>query len=614
MIPALAPPRGHSAAETRVWEQLRDDPDTKDWVVFHSLGLMKHVSQRYGEIDFVVIVPAVGVFCLEIKGGRIACQNGVWSSKDGEDRVHILPKSPFDQAQNAMFSLQKWIREEIEDGDRLANLVFASGCVFPNIVWEHQSPEYQSWQVFDRSFVRSIAFWIRQLGRLCPDAQLPGGRSKPRPTPHDVALLKRALRPDFDYGVKVAHEMEAVEERLARLTQEQLEALEGLSRVPRVCVEGAAGTGKTLVALEHARRAALRGERVLFTCFNRFLGNHLRSQVQNAPEWKEARQNVVVGSFHRVLDDIIARTPLAAKWAALRQEPRSGAALDDFFRNDYTDWTLRALESSDIRPFDRLVVDEAQDLISEEWLVVFDALLLGGLPGGNWTMFGDFNRQAIYAGVGDGIARRRLLDDFAPSVPYELRWNCRNPRRIARETSFLSGFETPPFRVSAEEGAPVNYVYFRDELEERLKIETWLLRLTREEGFAPDEITILSSRRVANGALRALVSPSSGQINDASWPARDHPLRVAEVSEESVEVGRARDQLVRWATFGAFKGLENRAILVSGVSSLESDADRQLLYVGMSRARSRLVVVLPKGLENAKNLLEFAALERGNLA
>jgi hypothetical protein len=43
-----------------------------------------------------------------------------------------------------------------------------------------------------------------------------------------------------------------------------------------------------------------------------------------------------------------------------------------------------------------LVIDEAQDLLEDEYLDVLDLLVKGGLAGGRWAFFGDFERQAIY--------------------------------------------------------------------------------------------------------------------------------------------------------------------------------------------------------------------------
>ena len=46
--------------------------------------------------------------------------------------------------------------------------------------------------------------------------------------------------------------------------------------------------------------------------------------------------------------------------------------------------------------FEYLIVDEAQDILSEKYLDILDLLTEGGLAGGHWAFFGDFERQALY--------------------------------------------------------------------------------------------------------------------------------------------------------------------------------------------------------------------------
>jgi|InofroStandDraft_1065614.scaffolds.fasta_scaffold342115_1 Predicted NTPase (NACHT family) len=46
----------------------------KNAYILHSLGLPKHQSKIYGEIDFVIVCDR-SVACLEVKGGRIECRD-----------------------------------------------------------------------------------------------------------------------------------------------------------------------------------------------------------------------------------------------------------------------------------------------------------------------------------------------------------------------------------------------------------------------------------------------------------------------------------------------------------------------------------------------------------
>ena len=79
MIPSVISPEIKSNAERKIFEWFRDDPETEGWVVLHSLGIANHRTVLYGELDFFVIAPKLGVFALEVKGGRVSCNEGIWS-------------------------------------------------------------------------------------------------------------------------------------------------------------------------------------------------------------------------------------------------------------------------------------------------------------------------------------------------------------------------------------------------------------------------------------------------------------------------------------------------------------------------------------------------------
>jgi hypothetical protein len=114
MIPETIHSSVQSHAEKRMFEVIRDAPNTDKWVCFHSLGLAHHETKRRAEIDFALITHH-GIFALEVKGGRLKRRKGVWSSVDKHDALHKLNESPFDQASTAMFALQKRIRAHFKN-------------------------------------------------------------------------------------------------------------------------------------------------------------------------------------------------------------------------------------------------------------------------------------------------------------------------------------------------------------------------------------------------------------------------------------------------------------------------------------------------------------------
>ena len=77
MLPDLLAPEIKSQAEAILFREFRDYQTDQRYIILHSLGLSEHVHNIFGEIDFVVICSS-GVLCIEVKGGEVSCDKGVW--------------------------------------------------------------------------------------------------------------------------------------------------------------------------------------------------------------------------------------------------------------------------------------------------------------------------------------------------------------------------------------------------------------------------------------------------------------------------------------------------------------------------------------------------------
>ncbi len=200
-------------------------------------------------------------------------------------------------------------------------------------------------------------------------------------------------------------------------------------------------------------------------------------------------------------------------------------------------------------------------------------------------MFGDFTRQAIYSSANNSTAESgyiELLRDHAPSFPIvPLRVNCRNTRQIGEEAALLSGFDSLPYRLSLVDGLSVDYRYFRNRDEEVEQIENVLSKLVKE-GVEPAEVVILSPNRFENSA----VSGVSGELE----------YRITDIRELE---GYPKDCFV-FSTVHAFKGMESSVVILTGFSDLSTDEQKSLVYVGMSRAKSNLVMIIG---EKARKLI-----------
>ena len=566
----MIPPHWHDntpRSEQRVFSLLQNDPQTKDWVVLHSLNLKQSGTQPYGEVDFVVLIPNAGVFCLEVKGGRVACKDGAWTTTDASGSAFHLKRSPFSQAQEGMHEVRKSLERQLDGVPAFYKVPFGYSVVFTDVEAPPLEVGVEPWEVIDDRGLRAgLARHILGAAKH-QRVRLRIHTSPAQPEPPLLRQMRNALRPDFDRIVARSTEVHDSERRLLRLTEEQYYVLDLLGGNARCLFEGAAGTGKTLLSMEFARRCAKSGDRVLLVCFNRLLGDWMANEIRVT----ESEMKVTAGRFYRCLRDAILSSVMGPEFQIAEQQSRNVELFDEL----YPLYGQLALEASSER-FDVIVMDEAQDLMRPPLLDLLNIWVKGGLRDGRWAFFGDFSRQAIYGAGRPRDVYQLMNAKCGCYARASLRQNCRNTRRISEETALLSGFDVPPYRMGQVDGTPVDYQDYTDAESQRSALERVLSRLATESGIAPDDVVILSRYRLDQSA--------AGRLVDSAL------FRIQSVEQPSPKDGRI--PTFRFATAHAFKGMESKIVVLCDVDRIDDDDDRSLLYVAMSRARSLLTVLL----------------------
>src|SRR5262249_28884484 len=122
------------------------------------------------------------------------------------------------------------------------------------------------------------------------------------------------LRGDFEVVPSMKGLLSDSQRDLIRLSREQFAVLNFAlnDRNPRIICEGAAGTGKTLIAMEAARRWSADGKKTLFLCFNDNLQRFLSADAA------EVGDRMRISSLHRFLGETIRKAGLSARLAAAR--------------------------------------------------------------------------------------------------------------------------------------------------------------------------------------------------------------------------------------------------------------------------------------------------------
>lgn len=558
MIPSVIYEGCGSPGEIELFHRFSREAGTESWTVLHSVNIAKHVSQIEGEADFVIIVPRLGVLCLEVKSHlAIARDAGRWILG-----TNAHPVSPFVQASTAMWSLVHHVKER---DSRLRTIMFASACAFTGCNFSAESIEWHPWQVMDREALRTpIAPTIERMLRMQREHIERSGKlgvKSGEPTPLQCDQLLAALRPRFEFYESPRDRQRRVDGELKRYTDEQYRVLEALDANPRLIVRGPAGTGKSLLAIEAARRAAsgihaglprpAGSRRVLMLCFNRLLGEWLKQQGEGA--------GVSVSTISRYMLDVCGI-----------EAPRDAGRR--FWDDELPARAAEALlsRSDPGRLWETVVVDEAQDVLRPDFLDVLDLSIEGGLKGGRWRMFGDFENQAIYARKQE---LQRIANDVASSsVVVDLRDNCRNTPAVAALVRLLGGLSPDYRRVLRPNDGTEPEVCYYETADEQVDALAAQLEKVVKAGFRESEITVLSPRADGSCATRLEAR--------GSWKSRLRSLRDS----------RHRDLIVH-GTVHSFKGLEAPVVVLTDIEEIASEDAQALFYIGTTRATSRLVVL-----------------------
>jgi hypothetical protein len=475
MTPSAISELTTSNAERRVFELLARSHISGDTeaAAFHSLNISQHDYKLVGELDFVLLSTR-GVLILEVKGGGVECRDGIWHFTDRFGVDYRRSESPFQQARSGMFSLRERLQLRFGGGS-VHHLAWGYGVVFPDTDFTTTSVEWDEPMVLDAGVLRGcrdldgplealLSYWERKRGQRVP------------PTRTQIREVAQFLRPDFERLPSLRNRVDELDVAMEHLTDEQYLQLDLIDENPRILCAGGAGTGKTFLAVELAKRDAMSGARVLFLTSTSMLASFVRSRT--------GRAGVVVATG----------------------------------------------EAVPTGPYDSAIVDEGQDLLNLDDLATVDRELEGGLAHGRWRVFYDINRQSGLVGRFDPDALE-LLRSYG-GVAARLSRNCRNTHEIVLQTKLLTAADLGT--ASAGHGPPVEYAPY-DSREEQVSLIDRHLRDLQDDDIPPGDITILSPLPFRESAASATRAARKGHIIElspaiaGSWPCQQ--MTFAQVAD-----------------------------------------------------------------------------------
>lgn len=534
-------------AERRVYETLEKDLGG-DFVVYWSRPWHRFRPDgtgQDGEVDFVVAHPGLGVLAIEVKGGVVSCDDqGQWRSVSRSGTSYDLKRSPVMQAHDGKHELRKRLAGFTALARRRLNM--CHGVVLPDSARPARGFGAEApLELF--AFGNDIGSgrlgdWVREvLGRgagACDQLGPEGMRAL-----HEVVAAEFELRPHL--ASSLAHDMKSID----LLTAEQAYLLDALAGNRQMAIAGAAGTGKTLLALEKAMRCAGAGQRTLLTCFNNALALYLKRLVGEV-------DNLVIAGFHELCGKMAA--------AARVQVPEvRGSA---FYADTLPSVLEQALQARPDLAFDAIIVDEGQDF-ARNW---YDALRLSlkDMEEGCLHVFYDDN-QRIY---GTGQAFTEEL----PKAMFRLSRNLRNTRSIHQ--ALTPWYDARGVSSAGPKGQPVDWIEVKSKEQAYVAASAFVAELVKTSQLTAAEIVLLS------GAARDKCGLFyQAQIGGAVPVSASDPRTANNIVCDTVR---------------RFKGLEAKCIILIDTDQLVED---ELIYVALSRPSVLLRVIgLPEDIRRLK--------------
>ena len=514
------PYKTDSRAEYRFFKKLEEAfYNDHSYVAFHSLNLTHHETKRFGEADFVILCK-YGIFVLEVKGGGISYKTGDWFTINRNQQKFKI-QDPFRQAEGAVHALDKTIRKSFPSW---YSIPIGYGVIFPDVPWNATSSEWASQIVCDEHKFRNIESWLTKFFRYWKEKN----HKRKELSIEQIKELRAFIRPDFELVESLRGRIDKSSEQAVVLTEDQYKYLDIVASNKRVLCSGGAGTGKTFLAAELARRLASEDRQVVFVCRSSWLRFYLQSQVIN--------EYVTISTIDSIKID---------------------------------------RERAGINSYDVLIIDEGQDLFDYESIEQLESNLKGGLEQGEWYFFHDMNNQAgLFVETQTEVLD--LLNSYLPAkIP--LVTNCRNTMpiidAIKDELSLDMGDKGTGY------GPDVEFLREDDEDNPSDQLNKKINSIIKN-GVSAQSITILSPFIYSRSSVNFLPEKLKKKIIELDdYSIRNFPIQNISFAEIKNFKGLENEVVI----------VIDLPRLTSDIT--EKNNNIVLHYVAMTRARSLLCVI-----------------------
>jgi len=637
-ISATAVPPGERKFHSFLKILFESRPDVIGW---HSVRVCGK------EIDFALLLPGIGLFVFEVKDWKLGniVSTGPTHFTLGTEQGEDTKTSPYVQARECGYKVREEIQREPllcrSSGSNKGKSILPVGyvVVFANILRKkaqacpHADRLDQKTTLFEGDLANDgpylanpkeglkafLEFARRALPVTFPAPLLSG--------PQVEALKKRVFS---DSVIKMADPTQRRQTRkVGEVAMDHLQEkyAREIGGGPRL-LKGVAGSGKTLVLLQRAIYKAKYDpsvKRILFTCYNLSLANHVRDMVgHNVPE--DRRGRITVKPFFDLCGDILGET--------VEQEGKNTQYYDDIVSRA----EVRLGDVPEKEKYDVILLDEGQEFSP----AMFRVVLSLRRPERDDVMIAMDAEQDLYG----RFSLKEMGIDFRGRT-HMLPASYRSTQQIFEFAHRLAGKALPP-ALDQESGQMIVFPQYVGRTGTAPVVETFpdpdrlVHHLATEvrhhiqaEKIPPAEIGILylSKRRGAMptaGAattggketlhsfeqLKGVIGPA---VEEKSLPDRivsslkgaGIPVNWFTESSAAKQSFDLHEPTVKIGTIHSAKGLDFEVVYLIDATGSQvgpppksvavEDATRKyrnLLFVGCTRAREKLVILTHQGAGN----------------
>lgn len=560
-----------SLGEKELYDKLCELPDS--YYIFHSARwnevmrkgrfaqkkLMKYYIE-WREADFVVFYPPRGILFIEVKDGLIQYTKKYGWRQTNRETHESKPIDPMYQAQRSQFYISDLIaatygRENpyvLNVGSAVWFTSADKSCVsgrLPN----HYKPDLILWGE-DMASPEKIQ---EGLDRAFEYSGLKVGN----PSEEMIKDIVDVIAPEFGAFASVTSTRAAKAAMFHRLTAEQSFLLDYLDEQDEAAIHGFAGTGKTCLAMEKAKKLSDDGG-TIFLCYNTFLKDNLKEKEENQKE------HLTISNLDSLYKQ---KTGIALDYKKLTKS-QINEILTQFLR----EWKENGIS------FKHFVIDEGQDFYGEHLRIMHG---IAKEQKGSFYVFYDRNQFV------QGEEYPEWLDEMECRLI--LSRNCRNTHEIAITSTRPVGVDKDKIKTRYDEVVSIKPRLFMPKgKEELLDLLDNLINAYAEAGVPKDKIVVLT----VNGEDNTIITN------------KDYVLSSENILSSNPVKGK-----IWFTTVRKFKGLEAEVIICIDVdeSCFQVEEKKHALYVGTSRAQTFLdiVAVVPDN----EALVRFAAAASGEL-